>query len=218
MLFLFPLFWRHTLFSALHQQHYTIPFILAWEFSSRSMSFYSFVVHTVLPAVLLFSWMLWEIIESAAYGAVCCSAPTSSCLVNTVLPKPCCTLPAQDSWQLRDVNTRWKLQPRSNRNQTLKCHSHGPSHFWLIYISVICPCLFPWENKIEADFSGQFMACLFLVSVSWAFCHIPPVGTDRRILSGKPCTGVKCNRRRKFRSLTRTKHTYRGYKLDSIKH
>lgn len=74
--------------SALNQQQHTTPFILAWEFSFRSMSFYSFSVHTVLPAVLLFSWMLWEIIESAVYGAVCCNAPTSSCLVNTVSLKP----------------------------------------------------------------------------------------------------------------------------------
>lgn len=70
------------------KQRHTTPFILAWEFSFHSVSFYSFVVHTVLPAVLLFSWMLWEIIESTVYGAVCCSAPTSSCLVNTVSLKP----------------------------------------------------------------------------------------------------------------------------------
>lgn len=64
-------------------QH-TQPFILAREFSFRTMSFYRFAVRTVPPTALLFPWMLWEIIESAVYGAVCRGAPTSMCLVNTV--------------------------------------------------------------------------------------------------------------------------------------
>lgn len=67
---------------SLHQ--HTQPFILAREFSFRTMSFYRFAVRTVPPTALLFPWMLWEIIESAVYGAVCRGAPTSMCLVNTV--------------------------------------------------------------------------------------------------------------------------------------
>jgi len=58
-----------------------IRWVASWDFSLYS------AVHTVLPAVLLFPWMLWEIIESAEYAAVCCGAPTSTRLVNTVSPK-----------------------------------------------------------------------------------------------------------------------------------
>lgn len=103
------------LFSALNQQGHGKPFILAWEISFRSMSFYRFAVHTVPPAVPLFPWMLREIIESAVYGAVCRSAPTSCCLVNTVsLKSPSVSCRNRESSQLRHVSTHCKLEPRPN--------------------------------------------------------------------------------------------------------
>lgn len=103
------------LFSALNQQRHGKPFILAWEISFRSMSFYSFAVHTVPPAVPLFPWMLREIIESAVYGAVCRSAPTSCCLVNTVsLKSPPVSCRIGESSQRRHVSARCKLEPRAN--------------------------------------------------------------------------------------------------------
>lgn len=113
---------RHSL-----NQH-TKPFILAWEFSFRSMSFYRFAVRTVPPTVLLFPWMLWEIIESAVYAAVCRSAPTSMCLVNTVSLKSPRKLPARDSSQARDVNPHCKLEPRSKLLPPLDRGSRGCLH------------------------------------------------------------------------------------------
>lgn len=129
------------------------------------MSFYSFVVYTVLPAVLLFSWMLWEIIESAVHGLVCCSAPTSSCLV-----KYCIT-------ETPDVSC-WLRLPHNSETLTLieylsrdhiffgsRCGSNGRRHF-LIGFKFSC---LSWFSSVTKHSWITDVTSLFLL---WMFCHI----------------------------------------------
>lgn len=65
-----------------------------------------------------------------------------------------------------------KLEPRSNRKQSLNVTPVDRANVWLISDSAVCPCLFSWENRVELDCAEQPVSrflCVFSVFFTHGF-------------------------------------------------